>query len=257
MRVADQLEKEDSLRRQIKSAMVYPGVVLTFALTVLIGLVDVPRPGLRRRLRPVRRRPADDHEVHGRPVEQHQGLLVRLDHRHRRPRLGVPQVEEHVPRPRPVGRVPPADPDEDRRHRPEGRAGPLVAHAQRARQRRRPAPRGARHHGADRGQPRRRERDGRRHRVGQARRHDRRPAQGARPSSPAWSATWSAWARRPAPSTRCCRRSRTSTRTRSPRPSSRSPRSSSPIMLVVVGGIVGFIVISMYMPLFKVYDSIK
>ena len=32
IRVADQLENEDSLRRQIKSAMVYPGVVLTFAL---------------------------------------------------------------------------------------------------------------------------------------------------------------------------------------------------------------------------------
>jgi type IV pilus assembly protein PilC len=30
-----------------------------------------------------------------------------------------------------------------------------------------------------------------------------------------------------------------------------------PIMLVVVGAIVGFIVISMYLPLFKVYDSIK
>jgi type IV pilus assembly protein PilC len=39
MRIADQLEKEESLRRQIKSAMVYPCVVLTFALTVLIGLV--------------------------------------------------------------------------------------------------------------------------------------------------------------------------------------------------------------------------
>src|SRR5215210_922461 len=39
IRIADQLEKEDSLRRQIKSAMVYPGVVLTFALSVLIGLV--------------------------------------------------------------------------------------------------------------------------------------------------------------------------------------------------------------------------
>src|SRR5689334_15028949 len=39
MRVADQLEKEDALRRQVKSAMVYPGVVLTFALVVLIGLV--------------------------------------------------------------------------------------------------------------------------------------------------------------------------------------------------------------------------
>src|ERR1700755_972256 len=39
MRVGDQLAKEDSLRRQINSAMVYPGVVLTFALSVLIGLV--------------------------------------------------------------------------------------------------------------------------------------------------------------------------------------------------------------------------
>ena len=39
LRVADQLEKEDSLRRQIKSAMVYPGVIMTFALIVLVGLV--------------------------------------------------------------------------------------------------------------------------------------------------------------------------------------------------------------------------
>jgi type IV pilus assembly protein PilC len=30
-----------------------------------------------------------------------------------------------------------------------------------------------------------------------------------------------------------------------------------PVMLVVVGAIVGFIVISMYLPLFKVYDSIR
>jgi type IV pilus assembly protein PilC len=30
-----------------------------------------------------------------------------------------------------------------------------------------------------------------------------------------------------------------------------------PIMIVVVGGIVGFIVIAMYLPMFKVYDSIK
>jgi type IV pilus assembly protein PilC len=39
MRVADQLEKEDSLRRQVKSAMVYPGVVMGFAMMVLVGLV--------------------------------------------------------------------------------------------------------------------------------------------------------------------------------------------------------------------------
>jgi type IV pilus assembly protein PilC len=30
-----------------------------------------------------------------------------------------------------------------------------------------------------------------------------------------------------------------------------------PVMIVIVGGIVGFIVISMYLPLFKVYDQIK
>jgi type IV pilus assembly protein PilC len=28
-------------------------------------------------------------------------------------------------------------------------------------------------------------------------------------------------------------------------------------MIVLVGGIVGFIVIAMYMPMFKVYDAIK
>ena len=39
LRVADQLEKEESLRRQVKSAMVYPAVVMSFAALVLIALV--------------------------------------------------------------------------------------------------------------------------------------------------------------------------------------------------------------------------
>jgi type IV pilus assembly protein PilC len=38
-RVADQLEKDDSLRRQVKAAMMYPAVVLSFAFLVLIGLI--------------------------------------------------------------------------------------------------------------------------------------------------------------------------------------------------------------------------
>jgi len=38
-RIADQLEKDDSLRRQVKSAMAYPTVVLTFAIAVLLGLI--------------------------------------------------------------------------------------------------------------------------------------------------------------------------------------------------------------------------
>ncbi|MEA2399830.1 MAG: type pilus assembly protein PilC, partial [Thermoleophilaceae bacterium] len=30
-----------------------------------------------------------------------------------------------------------------------------------------------------------------------------------------------------------------------------------PVMIIVVGGIVGFIVVAMYLPMFKVYDQIK
>lgn len=39
LRVADQLEKEDSLRRQVKSAMAYPLVVIGFSVVVVLALV--------------------------------------------------------------------------------------------------------------------------------------------------------------------------------------------------------------------------
>src|SRR2546430_8188862 len=39
VRVADQLEKDASLRRQIKSAMIYPALVITFAVGVMLALV--------------------------------------------------------------------------------------------------------------------------------------------------------------------------------------------------------------------------
>jgi type IV pilus assembly protein PilC len=39
MRVADQLEKDDALRRQVKSAMIYPTVIFSFAAIVLIAMV--------------------------------------------------------------------------------------------------------------------------------------------------------------------------------------------------------------------------
>ena len=38
-RTADQLEKDDNLRRQVKGAMAYPAVVLTFALGTLLALI--------------------------------------------------------------------------------------------------------------------------------------------------------------------------------------------------------------------------
>ena len=39
LRTADQIEKQDALNRQVRSAMVYPAVVLTFATLVLLALV--------------------------------------------------------------------------------------------------------------------------------------------------------------------------------------------------------------------------
>jgi type IV pilus assembly protein PilC len=39
IRTADQLEKEDSLRRQVRAAMIYPGVVVSFAMTIMLALV--------------------------------------------------------------------------------------------------------------------------------------------------------------------------------------------------------------------------
>lgn len=39
LRVADQLENEESLRRQVKAAMMYPSVIFSFALLVMLGMV--------------------------------------------------------------------------------------------------------------------------------------------------------------------------------------------------------------------------
>ena len=39
LRVADQLEKDDALRRQVKSAMIYPAVIFSFAAIVVLALV--------------------------------------------------------------------------------------------------------------------------------------------------------------------------------------------------------------------------
>jgi len=39
LRTADQLEKDASLRRQIRAAMIYPALVITFAIVVLLALV--------------------------------------------------------------------------------------------------------------------------------------------------------------------------------------------------------------------------
>ena len=129
LRVADQLEKEDSLRRQVKSAMMYPIVVISFAFVILIALVTFLVPVF-----------IGVFKQFGGELPLITKFTVKLSnfmtgywwllHHHRgRRRVGVPQVEVDRQGPRSVGRVPPADPVQDRRHRPEGLARALVAHA--------------------------------------------------------------------------------------------------------------------------------
>ena len=124
-RVADQLEKDDSLRRQVKSAMAYPTVVISFALIVLIAHGRVHRPRLRRGLQGLRRRAAaiTKFTVALSNVVTGQWYIL-LAARSARRRL--PQVEDVLLGPPAVGRVPAAHPVQDRRRpsrRSRSRAG--------------------------------------------------------------------------------------------------------------------------------------
>ena len=187
-RISDQLEKDDELRRQVKGAMAYPIVVLTFALCVLIGLIafivpvfvkvfadfggDLPLitkltvQASERRHRPVV--PAD-HRRHRRPDRLQEVASVRA---------GAASSGTRI------------------RLKFPFKIGVTVQKISLARWsrtfaalvlRRRADHAGDRDHRPDRRQLRRREGDGRRHRVRQVRRLDRRPAQGIARSSPRWS----------------------------------------------------------------------
>jgi type IV pilus assembly protein PilC len=58
-------------------------------------------------------------------------------------------------------------------------------------------------------------------------------------------------------STPCCRRSRSSTTRRSRRRRSRSPRCIEPLMIAFLGGIVGGMIVALYMPIFKIFELIE
>ena len=58
MRVADQLEKDAALRRQIKAAMIYPSLIGGFAFVVAVRARRLPRAGVREDLQGLRRRAA-------------------------------------------------------------------------------------------------------------------------------------------------------------------------------------------------------
>ena len=68
LRVADQLEKDASLRRQIKSAMIYPTLVIIFAVGVMIALVAFLVPVFEGVFKQFGGRTADDHAGLGVPL---------------------------------------------------------------------------------------------------------------------------------------------------------------------------------------------
>ena len=167
VRVAEQLEKDAALRRQIKAAMVYPSLIGGFALVVLFALVAF--------LVPVFEKIFEDF---GGELPAITKFTVWLSHmftqrwyvmiavifavvwlfrywkRSERGRVQWDTAQAEVP-------------DEDRRHRPEGRAGALLAHVLGPDRGRRADARGDRHHRQDVRQQGHRDGDGRRARVGQ------------------------------------------------------------------------------------------
>ena len=92
-RVADQLEKDEELRRQVKSAMVYPSLIGGFALLVLVALVAFLVPVFAGVFEDFGGELPAITEVHRRALRLHHEQVVH-GHRDRLGRrLRLPQVE--------------------------------------------------------------------------------------------------------------------------------------------------------------------
>ena len=106
VRIADQLEKEDNLRRQVRSAMVYPSVVLSVALVVMIVLVVYIVPVFAGVLKEFAttssgQSAARDDPGHGRRLARDHRLLVHLHRRRLRDHLQLHPLEALNDRQRP------------------------------------------------------------------------------------------------------------------------------------------------------------
>ena len=190
-------------------------------------------------------------------VEVRHGPVVHPDRRRGRQRRRLQEVEGVVVGPPAVGPVPPADPVQDRRHRPEDRPRALVAHVLRALLRRRADHAGDRGDRPDGRQHGRRPRDGGRHRVRQVRRLDRRAARATPRSSPPMVAQMIAVGEETGNLDTMLTKVADFYEDEVAAAVKALTSILEPVMIILVGGIVGFIVIAMYMPMFKVYDAIK
>ena len=140
-RIAFQVEKADALRRQVKSALMYPALVFGFAVVVLVAIVAFVIPVFANIFKELGRRTPGGS---GRPAAADPDLRRRLQRAHRllvhphsrRSSLAVfvffrwkkTERGHEV-----VGPLQAADPVQNRRRDPEGRAGALVAHLRRRR----------------------------------------------------------------------------------------------------------------------------
>ena len=173
LRVAEQLEAQNKLQRQVKSAMVYPAVVSSIALCVVSAMLIFIIPVFAGVFKSFNGTMPSltVHTIAVSNAVRHQwyfflfgglGLVLRLQ-----------EVEELQVRPAAVGPLPAQGTGQDRDDRPEDRPGPLGPHAVLADLRGRADARGDRRHRPHRRQHRRRERDGRRAQFGPGRRDDR------------------------------------------------------------------------------------
>ncbi len=128
LRTADQLEKDASLRRQIRAAMIYPTLVISFAVIVLLALVAFLIPVFENVFKefPGKLPALSAFMVGFSHLLTKQWYLLILFVVRRRERVLVRQaLEMGAP---PLGCIQASGPDEDRRRSAKGGDRPLVAH---------------------------------------------------------------------------------------------------------------------------------
>ena len=227
LRVSDQLEKDDALRRQVKSAMMYPAVIISFAGIILIALITFLVPVFENvfrefggKLPPITQFTVNvSHLLKGQlvPADRRRVLIVVGFRRWKASSWGRPQWDRlRLKIPFKIGTVV----QKVALARWSRTLSSLVAAGVPILQALDITGKTAGNAMIERAMARR---DG----VGEVRRDDHGAAEGRADLPDRWWCRWSASAKRRARSRRCSRRWPISTRTRSPRRSRASPRCSS------------------------------
>ena len=256
-RAATQIEKETQLKRRVKGAMVYPAVVLTFASLVLTFMLLF--------IIPVFVDVYDDWTASCRRLTQVvmamsnalRALVVHhLPGRSRRRSSRCGGLKRTEKGRQVLGSLQAPDPDEDRRRRAEGRAGAHVADAGDARRRRRRHHHRARDHGHDGRQLGDRAVDRQRARARARGRPDRRAAH-RRPVFPPMLGQMVKIGEETGELEKML--SKVADFYEDEVDASIQSLTSiiEPILMIGVGAMVGTIVISMYLPMFKMLTLIK